>query len=156
MPDFNKLLSRPAGVAKPPKVLVPGNYPAVIKGHEIVQAPPGKDYDMIIRFPVGLTGWPDTATDEDKTQETGEGTGKPLDLSKRQLRRDFYANSEDVNSTKRLDDFIRSCGIEPAGRSYQEVLPELTGAHVIAEVQQYLNQRTNELGNQIGGLTGAK
>ena len=156
MPDFSKLLTRTAGVAKPPKVLVPGNYPGIIKGHEILPGPPGKDYDTIIRFPVGLTGWCDNATEDDKVQETGEGASKPIDLSKRQLRRDFYANTDDINSTKRLDDFIRSCGIEPAGRSYQEILPELTGMRVTAEVQQYLNLRTNELGNQIGNLAGEK
>lgn len=151
MPDFSKLMNRPAGVAKAPKVLVPGTYPGIIKGHEVLPGPAGKDYDTIIRFPVGLTDWCDTAGEDDKAQD-----GKNIDLSKRQLRRDFYANTEDVNSTKRLDDFIRSCGIEIAGRPYSEVLPELTGARVQVEVQQYLNQRTNELGNQIGNLVGAQ
>lgn len=151
MPDFSALMKRPAGQAKPPKVLAAGNYSGVIKGFEILPAPAGKDYSTIIRFPVGLLDWPETATDEDKTQDSGDGVQKPIDLSKRQLRRDFYDSS-----LHRLDEFIRSCNIEPAGRSYEEVLPELTGCQVTAEVQQYLNQRTNELGNQIGNLTGAK
>lgn len=149
MPDFSKLLSTPAGQAKAPKVLVPGNYPGIIKSHELLPAPEGKDYTGIIRFHIGLTDWPDTATEDDKNQETGTGETKPIDLSKRQLRRDFYDNS-----LKRLDDFIRSCGVDMTGKSYQEVFPELTGCRVTAEVQQYLNQRTNELGNQIGNLTG--
>lgn len=149
MPDFSKLLSRTAGQAKSPKTLVPGNYPAIIKSHEILPAPEGKDYEFIIRFQIGLLGWPDSAVEEDKTQDLGNGE-VPIDLSKKQIRRDFYDNS-----LKRLDDLIRSCGVEPGGRSYQEVLPELTGAHVTAEVQQYLNQRTNDLGNQIGNLVGA-
>ncbi len=148
MPDFSALLSRPAGQAKSPKALVPGNYPAIVKGHEILPAPEGKDYTAIIRFQVGVMGWPDSATEEDKTQDLGAGP-VAIDLSKKQLRRDFYDSS-----LKRLDDFIRSCGVEPNGRSYQEVLPELTGAHVTAEVQQYLNQRTGDIGNQIGNLAG--
>lgn len=150
MPDFSKLLSRPAGQAKSPKVLIPGNYPGVVKSHEILPAPEGKDYEFIVRFHVGLTGWPDSATEDDKMQDLGDGL-KPIDLSKKQLRRDFYDSS-----LKRLDDFIRSCGVEPNGRSYQEVLPELTGANIIAQVQQYLNQRTNDLGNQIGDLAGVQ
>lgn len=150
MPDFSKLLSRTAGEAKSPKALTPGNYPAVVKGHEILQAPEGKDYEFIVRFQIGLIGWPDTISEDDKLQDLGDGP-KPIDLSKKQLRRDFYDSS-----LKRLDDFIRSCGVKPGGRSYQEILPELTGAHVTAEVQQYLNQRTNELGNQIGNLAGTQ
>ncbi len=154
MPDFSKLMNRPAGKAVGQKPLVPGNYPGVVKGHEILPGPAGKNYDTIIRFPIGLTGWCDNASEDDKLQPVADGSTAPIDLSKRQLRRDFYAHTEDPNSTKMLDDFIRSCGIDPAGRSYQEVLPELTGAHVIADVTQYLNERTNELGNQINKLYG--
>lgn len=151
MPDFSQLMNQPAGQAKKPKVLVVGNYSAIIKSYELIEAPAGKDYKTIIRFHVGLIGWPDSATEEDKQQEQMDGSFKPIDLAKRQLRRDFYDNS-----MYRLDEFIRSCGIEPNGRSYAEVLPELTGAQIVAEVQQYLNGKTNELGNQIGNMTGAK
>lgn len=151
MPDFSTLLKKPAGQAKRPQVLAPGNYPGVIKGFELKEAPPGKDYSMIVRFHIGLTDWPDNLSEEDKMQPTDGGTATTIDLSKRQLRRDFYDNG-----LYRLDDFIRSCGVESNGRSYEEVLPELRGAAVVVEVQQYMNQSTNELGNQIGNMTGQK
>lgn len=150
MPDFSKLLNRPAGQAKSPKALIPGNYPGVVKSFEMLPAPEGKDYETIVRFHIGLTGWPDSVSDDDKMQDLGDGM-KPIDLAKKQLRRDFYDSS-----LKRLDDFIRSCGVEPNNRSYNEVLPELVGSHVIASVEQYLNQRTSDLGNQIGNLVGEK
>lgn len=151
MPDFSSLLKKPAGQAKKPKELPIGHYQGIVKGHSLEQAPPGKDYSAIVRIQIGLTGWPDSVAESDKVQDMGGGETRPIDLSKRQLRKDFYDNS-----LYRLDDFIRSCGIEPNGRSYEEVLPELTGAQVVAEVGQYLNQTTSEIGNQIVTVVGAK
>lgn len=79
------------------------------------------------------------------------GEFKLIDLSKRQLRKDFYDNS-----LYRLDDFIKSCGIEANGRTYEEILPQLIGSPVIVEVGQYMNQATSEIGNQVVNLAGAK
>lgn len=151
MPDFSSLLQAPAGQAPRPVTLTPGNYAGVIKSFELKEAPPGKDYTKIVRIHIGVTGWPDNVADEDKQQKQVDGSFRPIDLSKRQLRRDYYDNG-----LYRLDDLIRSCGIESNGRTYEEILPELKGAAVVAEVQQYMNQSTNELGNQIGNLTGQK
>ncbi len=84
----------------------------------------------------------------DKTQDLGAGP-KPIDISKMQMRRDFYDNV-----LYRLDDFIKSCGVDMNGRTYQEVLPELVGKRVNVQVKQYLNERTSEIGNNVGDLTG--
>lgn len=150
MPDFSGLLKRPAGESKKPKLLVFGDYQGIIKGHSVEAAPAGKDYSAIIRIQVGLTDWPDSATEEDR-QDDSTGTMKPIDLSKRQMRKDFYDTS-----LFRLDDLIRSCGIEPNGRAYEEVLPELTGAPLVVTMGTYHNDRTNEFGNQINGIAGQK
>jgi len=149
MPDFSGLLKAPAGQAPKPKALYPDNYPAVIKGWEILPAPAGKNYSAIIRFQLGITGWGANVPEDEKTVTMPTGVVTSIDLSKKQLRRDFYDSS-----LFRLDELIRSCGIEPNGRSYEEVLPELVGSQVIAEVKQYLNQNTNEFGNEIGNLVG--
>lgn len=151
MPDFSSLLKAPAGEAKKPKVLVIGNYPGIVKSFELMQAPQGKDYSMIVRVHVGLTGWCDNASEEDKQQEIRPGEFRPIDLSKRQLRKDFYDNS-----LYRLDDLIKSCGITPDGKTYEETLPQLVGAQLVVEVEQYLNQNTNDLGNQIKNIVGAQ
>ncbi len=157
MPDFSKLLKKTAGVAKRPTALPPATadwYPGIVKGYELVPAAenrvPPPEYETIIRIHLGLTDWPETGVDEsDKQEEVEEGVFRPIDLSKRQLRRDFYDNS-----LHRLDDFIRSCAIDFGDRQYDEVLPEVVGQSVLVEVQQYLNQRTNEIQNQVGGLKG--
>lgn len=147
MVDFSKLLKAPAGEAKEPKVLVPGDYPGVIKSWEIKEAPQGKDYSSLIRFNIGLTGWAEGLDDEDML----DGDGKPLDLSKRQLRRDFYDNA-----LFRLDEFLKSLGLELSGMTYEEALPLCVGKAVLVEVQQYMNQTTNKFGNQVGRLVSAE
>lgn len=143
MVDFSALLRAPAGEAKKPSALPAGDYSAVIKSWEIGDN--NKNKTPYVRFHIGVTGWPDHVDEESRQSE-----GKPIDLSKRQMRRDFFFG----DALWRLDEFIRSTGVEARGRTYEEILPELIGAPVIAEVQQYMNEKTSEIGNQIGKLLG--
>ncbi len=151
MVDFSRLANSKAGEAKKPKALPEGNYTAIIKSWSFEPAPPGKEYESIVRFNLGLMDWADGVSDADKQQDMGNGQFKPIDISKRQMRRDFYDNV-----LYRLDDFIKSCGVDMNGRTYQEVLPELVGKRVVAQVKQYLNERTSEIGNNIGDVAGEK
>jgi len=144
MVDFTSLLKKPAGEAKKPPALDAGDYPAVIKSYELGDQ--NKNKTPYVRFQVGLTGWPDGA--EPQTNASGE----VIDLAAKQLRRDYYLTED---ALWRLDDFLRAIGIEPEGRTYDEVLPETVGTQVTAEVQQYLNQTNNDVGNQIGALRAA-
>jgi hypothetical protein len=154
MPDFSKLYKRPAGIAKRPTALPVSrglDYPGIIKSFELLEAPTGRsvNYETIIRFHLALTSWPEEGVEEEeKVEEYEEGKKRPIDLAKRPLRRDFYDNRLDL-----LDDFLRTCGIVPEGRSYEEVLPEAIGQQVLVEVQQYLG-RTGEIGNQVNRLVG--
>lgn len=138
MPDFSKLLRKPAGEAKKPEALPVGDYPGVIKSHEYGDN--NKNKTPYVRLFVAFTGWPDGA------EEIPE-----VDLSKRQMRRDYYLTED---ALWRLDDLIRSCGIDAVGRSYEEVIPELLGQAVLVEVQQYTVQNSDEKGNQIGKIVG--
>jgi len=148
MPDFSRLYKAPAGVAKPPAALPPSpTYPGIVKSFELVEAPQGRNYSTIIRFHLGLTGWPEDI-DEDQQQEEGPQGPRPIDLSKKQQRRDFYDHM-----LYQLDNFIRSCGIEPEGRTYEEVLPETVGAEILVDLTQYLD-RNNEIRNQVNNITG--
>ena len=153
MPDFSQLLRKPAGEAKRPPVLPAGDYYGIIKGHELGDQ--NRNRTPYVRFQVGLMDWPDQSADEwiasDPDGTTHTITKADIDLSKRQMRKDFYLTDD---ALWRLDEFIKSCGIDPHGRVYEEILPELTGQPVMIEVQQYLNQNTNETGNQIGKVVG--
>lgn len=150
MVDFGSMLKRPAGEARQMPALIPGNYEGIVKSWEIVKAPPEKEYKEIVRFHVGLIGWPTDASEADKVWVINDaGETATIDLSKKQLRRDFYDNNLVF-----LDNFLRSCGVEPKGKIYEEVIPEVVGARIVVAVQQYLNQRTSQIGNQVGDIVG--
>ena len=153
MPDFSQLLRKPAGEAKKPPVLPMGDYPAVVRGFEFGDQ--NRNKTPYVRFQTSLQDWPKDSSDE-WTVVDGEGNATvvckdDVDLSKRSMRKDFFLTED---SLWRFDEFIRSCGINPNGRMYEEIIPEIVGQPVLAEVTQYLNQQTNETGNQIGKLVG--
>jgi hypothetical protein len=141
MVDFSHLLRKPAGEAKRPPALPAGDYEGVIRSYEFGDN--NRNHTPYVRFQIVLTSWP---------QALPEGSRpEGVELSKRQLRKDAYLTED---SLWRLDTMISSCGIEPYGRNYEEVLAEMVGQPVTAEVQQYLNQQTNEIGNNIGNVVG--
>jgi hypothetical protein len=139
MPDFSQLLRKPAGEAKKPEALPVATYPGVIKSYELGDN--NKNKTPYVRFAVGLTGW-------SETEEPVEG----VDITKRSMRKDYFLTDD---SLWRLDEFLRSIGLEGKGRGYDEVIPEAIGANVLVEVQQYMDQKTSEIGNQLGRLVGA-
>ena len=158
MPDFSQLLRKPAGQATRPPALPADDFPGIIRQYELGDNNANKT--PYVRLALGLLDWGANVPDE-WTSVGPDGTAKTItksdvDLSKRQMRRDFYLTDD---AMWRLDELIRSCGIDlgspDAPRDYEEVLPELIGQHVLVEVQQYLNQRTNEIGNQVGRVVGS-
>jgi len=144
MPDFSSLLRKPAGEAKKPQALPPGDYTGVIKSFELGDQ--NKNKTPYVRFHLGLNGWPESIPDEDKLSD-----GKAIDLNKRQLRRDYFFTED---ALWRLDELLHSIGIDAKGRTYEECLPDALNAQVLVEVQQYMNQQNNEIGNQVGKLIG--
>lgn len=144
MVDFKKLLSKNVTDIKAPKPLVAGDYPGVIKSFELGDS--NKNKTPYVRYFCGITGWPDEAEQEDR--EMDDGT--PIDLSKRQLRRDFYLTDD---SMIRLKDLWTDLGLEIAGKSAEECVPMAIGCRCTLEVQQYTNQTDGSIGNQIGKIS---
>ena len=146
MVDFSSILDKGFGQAKKPKVLPAADYPAVITGWQPIEAPKDKEYKVIVRFSVKLLDWPAGTDPADQLEEDGT----QIDLGKRKLRRDYYDNR-----LFDLDQLFIDAGVDiEEGTSYRESLPMLVGAQVLAEVTQYVNQRSGELGNQINNLRG--
>lgn len=141
MVDFAQLLRKPVDEAKRPPALPAGNYAGMVKSFEIGNQ--NKNKTPYVRFHIVLNGWPEEVPNDDR-----DG----IDLAKRQMRRDFFLTDD---ADWRLADFIKSCGIDASGRTFEDTVPEVIGHPVTVEVQQYLNQTSNEIGNQIGGLVGA-
>jgi len=140
MPDFSQLLGKTAGQAKRPEPLPIGDYPGVVSRYELGDN--NRNKTPYLRLFVTLTGWPSNFTQSDIKPD--------IDLSKRQMRRDIFTTPD---SLWRLDQFIESCGIEPNGRSYEQVLPELVGQPVIAAVNTYTST-SGDTGNQIDTVVG--
>lgn len=140
MPDFSELMSMPAGEAKRPKALPIGDYSGVIKSHEVGDN--NKNKTPYLRVGIVLTGWPENFTPSDIPED--------VDLGKRQLRKDYYLTQD---ALWRLDELIRSCGIEPAGRKYEEVVPELIGQPVKVEVKHYQTAQ-DDVGNSVDRVVG--
>lgn len=155
MPDFSVLLKKPAGEARRPPPLPAADFYGLIKGYEVGDQ--NRNKTPYVRFQLVLQNWPDNLPDEWSVSDADGGTHTvtkaDVDLSKRQMRKDFYFTDD---ALWRLDEFIKSCNIDVRGRDYDEVIPELVGQPVMIEVQQYLNQSTNEIGNQAGKVVGQR
>lgn len=141
MPDFSMLLKKPAGEAKRPPTLPIGDYRGVVRSYETGDN--NQRQTPYVRFGLVLTEWPESIEEADRPDG--------VDLSKRQLRKDFFLTED---ALWRLDEFIRSCGIDPNGRAYEEVLPEVIGQPVLVQVQHYMNRASGELGNSTGDVVG--
>lgn len=140
MPDFSDLLRAPAGEAKRPQPLPVGDYPGTIKGYELGDN--NKNRTRYVRLQIVLTDWPANFSEQDIPED--------VDLPKRQLRKDLYVTPD---SLWRLDAFLKSCGIVPNGRVYEEVLPEMIGQAVLVAVNTYTNPQ-GETGNTVDTVLG--
>lgn len=143
--DMKSLLQKPAGSAPKPQALPVGNYGGKITRYEYDNK--NKNQTPYVRYSVIFHTWPDNVSEDEKVMVDGEGVAHPIDLTKRSLRKDFYLTDD---ALWRLDEFLKSMGLE--GGSYEELIPKAVGLDVVGEVQQYVNQSTSEIGNQLGRL----
>lgn len=137
-PNFASLLNKPADDVKRPVTLPDGTYFAVVKSHELGESAQKKT--PYVRYHLEVTeADPDTDT---------EG----VEIQGKKMRADFYITDE---STYRLTDFIASCGVETAGRSLGEVIPQVIGQTVMIDVTRRPNERDPEqYFNEIRKITG--
>lgn len=154
MVDFSAIARQAAGQSKKPARLPPGDFPGVIKSFEWGDA--NKNKTPYVRLQLGFTAFPESCLEEweefDNEKQTSFSVKKSdIDLSKRTMRKDFYMTDD---SRYRMDEFLVLMGINvgtpDSPRSYEETLPELIGAPVLAEVQHQLNQQTNDTFVQVG------
>lgn len=137
MPDFSELLRKPAGEAKRPQALPIGDYQGVIRSFEVGDS--NRNHTPYVRFAITLTAWPEG-------MEPVEG----VDLNKRQLRKDFFLTDE---ALWRLDELIKTFGVDAAGKRYEDVLPLLVGQPVRVEVRHY-RSADDTIGNTVEALVG--
>jgi hypothetical protein len=130
MPDFSKLMNRPAGQAKKPAALPAGDYPCKIIKWELGESQQKKT--PYVRYFLVPTGFPEGASEADKIDEKGEA----IDLTKKQLRRDYYMTTD---AEYRLDEMLRAVGVTVDGRTYEESVPDAVGMDCLAVVIQRMS-----------------
>jgi hypothetical protein len=129
--DFKSLLSKPSDSIEKPKLLPEGTYTGMIAKYEYAESKEKKT--PYVRFLVRLTGF---GEDIDPTDQVG------IDLSKRELRKDFYITEDALH---RLKTFWETCGIDGRGRTLSEIIPDL----IQAEVMVTVGHRPSEDGKEV-------
>jgi len=148
--DPSSLLRPSARSTLPPPVITADLYPGVIKSYELAQSGNG---NPLLRLPVGLLGWPDSVNENERYQDDGEGGKIPIDLSRKQLRKDFFLTPA---AYFRLENFLVSMGFDiqtdaDGNKDYETPVSQLIGKKVNVEVQRILS-RQNEFINVVGEL----
>jgi hypothetical protein len=151
MTDPTSLLRPSARSTLPPAVIPADVYPGVIKSYEISASANG---NPLLRLPVGLLDWPETIANGDRFQVSPEGEQIPIDLSRKQLRKDFFLTPA---AYFRLENFLVAMGFEiqtdaAGNKDYETPVSQLIGQKVGVEVQRILSNRTNEFINVVGEL----
>jgi len=148
--DPTSLLRPSARSTLPPPCIPADLYPGVIKTYEIAQSSNG---NPLLRLPVGLIGWPPTVSAEDRVQDDGQGGSVPIDLERKQLRKDFFLTPA---AYFRLENFLTAMGFDietdaEGNKDYETPVSQLLGRKVNVEVQRILS-RQGEFINVVGDL----
>jgi len=151
MSDPTSLLRPSARITLPPPVIPADIYPGVIKSYEIASTSNG---NPLLRLPVGLLDWPETVPNDDRFQIGLDGEQIPIDLSRKQLRKDFFLTPA---AYFRLENFLTAMGFDiqtdaAGNKDYETPVSQLIGQKVGVEVQRILSNRTNEFLNVVGEL----
>ena len=139
--DFKKLLAKNLDEVERPRPLPPGTYYGRVSKFTVDVSKEKKT--PFVRFLVAVTSAGDGVDAESLNG---------VDLSKKQLRKDYYLTQD---ADYRLKDFIKSCGIQVAGRSFESTLPDTMNAPVIMEVtQRAATDGSGEFYNDVGSMKG--
>lgn len=151
MTDLSSLL-RPTAVSTLPPPVIPADiYPGLIKTYELANSQNG---NPMLRLQVAIMDWPPSVAKKDRVQTGPNGEEIPVDLSKKQMRKDFFLTAA---AYYRLEQFLEGMGFdiavdEAGNKDYETPVSQLIGAPVMVEVQRILSNRTQEFINVCGDL----
>ncbi len=140
--DFSALLNKPLDDIKRPPALPAGTYYGRVNKFEFDKSSEKKT--PFLRLHLTITSAGDDVSPDDL---------KEIDLSKKQLRKDFYITPD---AEYRIKEFLESCSIPTAGRSLGEAIPDCMNASVMIEVLLRPNRNDPEAppNNEVGNLKG--
>ncbi len=139
MPDFSQMVSKRMSEAKRPPALPMAVYPGIVKGWAFGKKNRRGVETDIVRFNCQITDEP----------EEGAIDMEGVDPTKRQVNADFYF-TDDLDYI--LAGFLQSCGI--ADDTFEVTIPQAVGCEIKIDIGQYLNQRTNQIENQVNSIRG--
>lgn len=161
MIDFSQLGKRAAGEATRPPTMPGGDYPCIARTNELGESQQKKT--PFVRYYLTLLDWPSTIqerwTEHDEKGKVWEYSKADIDLSKKPQRFEFYFPKEEngefnQDALWRFDEFLRSCGIDPSGRSYEELFPVPVGSRMLLTMRQQMNMDTGRTFTRPDKLVG--
>lgn len=138
---FRELLSQKTDTVERPRALAPGHYVGEIKTHEFGQS--RQKQTPYVRF---------ILTPSEETTDVATGANDGIDLSKRELRKDFFITP---TALYRLSDMLDAVLGKTQGRSFDERIPETRGVRVMFAVTSRENEDGTETYNDIGAIVAA-
>lgn len=137
MVDFATLLGKKVDDAKAPAPLPEGTFGGLIQKFEYKKSR-DKGY-MHVDFTIRLT---------DAKEDVDQAELAEIDISQRVLHKTFFFDQEGLEwaarSEAELGEFLKSLGIDTAGRTFNETIPETINAAVIVKVTHRLDPRNPE------------
>lgn len=138
---FRELLSQKTDAVERPRALAPGHYVGEIKTHEFGQS--RQKQTPYVRF---------ILTPNEETTDVATGANDGIDLSKRELRKDFFITP---TALYRLSDMLDAVLGKTQGRSFDERIPETRGVRVMFAVTSRESEDGTETYNDIGAIVAA-
>jgi len=142
MANFSDLLSKPLDEVIRPPALPAGTYFGSVKNYELGESSEKKTPYVRFNFATSHAG-----------PEIEPSDLEGVDLSKKQLRSDFYLTPD---AEWRLKEFLESLGFDTKGRTFASLLPDTINSPVMMDVTQRLNQRnpTDPPFNEVRSVKG--
>jgi hypothetical protein len=137
---FKELLRQQTDEVERPKALAAGHYSGIIRNHEFGVS--SKKQTPFVRF---------ILVPEEETSDVEEGANAGSDLSKKELRKDFYITP---TALYRLTDFLDAALGKQTGRSFDERIPETRGTRVVFHVTQrdVVDEATGDVTNTFNDV----
>ena len=148
--NFKDLLSRPVDSAKKPPVKPPGTYHGIVAEHSFAES--ARQKTPFVRFVFNnIQPGEDILNGDARLLKDEEG--EPIDFSKWRPHKDFYLTDD---ALYRLREFLQSLGVETAGRSFQETIPETKGMPVILQAVSSTSDDGSRIFTNISDVMGAR
>lgn len=142
--NFKALLTKNLDDIKKPTALPAGSYRGVIRGHTFDSS--ARKGTPFVRFEVILSEALDGVDQEDLALALAS---KPL--AERKFRKDYFLTED---ALYRCKDMLTSLGIETAGRTLDETIPETTRQEVLVELSLRPSEDGKDNYNDISDMKG--